>query len=72
MQLGSGIAVALVATAQIRPLAWEPPYVARAALKKTKKQNKSYFIIYLLYNYYFILNTPVIHKNRVSKSLSAK
>ena len=40
--LGSGIAVAVVrpvATALIRPLAWELPYAAGAALKrqKTKK-----------------------------------
>ena len=27
-----------VATAQIRPLAWEPPYVTSAALKKKKKK----------------------------------
>ena len=27
----------LVATAPIRPLAWEPPYAAGAALKKQKK-----------------------------------
>jgi len=27
-----------VATAPIRPLAWEPPYAARAALEKAKKQ----------------------------------
>ena len=38
MRLRSGIAVAM-ATARIRPLAWEPPYAAGAALKrhKTKK-----------------------------------
>ena len=28
------------AVAQIRPLAWEPPYAAGAALKKTKRQKK--------------------------------
>ena len=27
-----------MATAPIRPLAWEPPYAADAALEKTKKQ----------------------------------
>ena len=35
----SGVAVAVVvaaATAPIRPLAWEPPYAADAALKKDK------------------------------------
>ena len=36
----------LVATAQIQPLAWEPPYAADAALtkKKKKKDSKSTFI----------------------------
>ena len=28
------------ATALIRPLAWEPPYVAGAALEKAKRQTK--------------------------------
>ena len=28
----------LAATAPIRPLAWEPPYAAGAALKKAKRQ----------------------------------
>ena len=28
------------ATAPIRPLAWEPPYVTGVALKKTKKRKK--------------------------------
>ena len=30
----------LVATAPIRPLAWEPPYAAGAALEKTKKEKE--------------------------------
>ena len=30
----------LVATALIRPLAWEPPYAAGAALEKAKRQKK--------------------------------
>ena len=30
----------LVATARIRPLAWEPPYAAGAALEKTTKQKQ--------------------------------
>ena len=29
----------LVATAPIRPLAWEPPYAAGAALKRPKKRD---------------------------------
>ena len=29
-----------MATASIRPLAWEPPYASGAALEKTKRQNK--------------------------------
>ena len=35
MQLGSSF---VVATAPIRPLAWEPPYVISAALKSKKKK----------------------------------
>jgi len=43
--LGSDIAVSLaqarpVATAPMRPLAWEPPYAAGAALEKTEKKKK--------------------------------
>ena len=41
MQVGSGIAIALVrvaATAPIRPLAWEPPYAEGAALKRQKRK----------------------------------
>ena len=30
----------LAATAPIGPLAWEPPYAARAALEKEKKKDK--------------------------------
>ena len=43
MQLGSHIAVAMAqvtATAPIRPLVWEPPYDAGAALKRQKKRKK--------------------------------
>ena len=32
----------LAATAPIRPLVWESPYVAGAALEKTKKNNKQF------------------------------
>ena len=39
-QLGSGIAVAVVDIAPIRPLAWEPPYAAGVALKRQKTKNK--------------------------------
>ena len=43
MQLRSCVAVAMarpVATAPIRPLAWEPPHVTGAALKRQKKKKK--------------------------------
>ena len=38
-----------VATAPIRPLAWEPPYAAGVALKrqKDKKKKKKYIYIYI-------------------------
>ena len=54
MWLGSGIAVALawagsnsLATAVIRPLAWEPPCAMGAALKRQKQKNKqkSYMVL---------------------------
>ena len=37
-RLGSGVGMALVATAPIRPLAWEPPYATNAALKVQKTE----------------------------------
>ena len=37
MQLESRVAVALV-----RPLAWEPPYAAEAALEKKKKKKRQF------------------------------
>ena len=43
MQLGSHVAVVVAqasAKAPIRPLAWKPPYVAGAAIKKIKTKNK--------------------------------
>ena len=46
MWLGSRVAVVvavwrrLVATTPIRPLAWEPPYAAGAALEKKAKRQK--------------------------------
>ena len=40
-----------VATAPIRPLAWEPPYATGAALKRQKKEKKLYRdIIHILYS----------------------
>ena len=33
------------ATAPIRPLAWEPPYAAGLALKRTKKKKKKTVIV---------------------------
>ena len=39
----------LAATAPIRPLAWEPPHVATAALKKKRKKfNVSIQLIYII------------------------
>jgi len=37
-----------VATAPIRPLAWEPPYAVGAALEKTKKTKKKKVFKYAL------------------------
>ena len=38
MQLGSFVAMA-EAAALIQPLAWEPPYVTGAAIKRKRKKN---------------------------------
>ena len=45
----------LAATAPIRPLAWEPPYAAGTALKKTKKKKKKK-VIGLIFPPYMCLN----------------
>ena len=37
-----------VATAPIRPLAWEPPYAKGAALEKTKKKFGTHFIYIII------------------------
>jgi len=50
MWLGSCIAVALAkarATALIRPLAWDPPYAAGAALEKAKRHTHTKMYIYI-------------------------
>ena len=69
MWLGSNIAVAVAsagATVPIRPLAWEPPYAAGAALQTTRTITKMTVIfIYLSYNRMF--NVTVIKRNKVHK-----
>ena len=40
MQKFSGLGVPIVATAPIRPLAWEPSYAAGAAQEIAKRQKK--------------------------------
>ena len=39
-----------VATAPIRPLAWEPPYAARVALERQKKFNPSLYVFLIATN----------------------
>ena len=62
-----------VATAPIRPLAWEPPYTAGAALEKAKrltKQNKTKNFIFShrycfsgsMEEFVFLSSAPVIPK----------
>ena len=48
--LGCGAAVA-----SVRPLAWEPPYAAVAALKRQKKSALFYVLILYLISHYFSL-----------------
>ena len=38
-----------MATAPIRPLAWEPPHAVGVALKRTKERKKEKKYIYLIY-----------------------
>ena len=49
------------ATALIRPLAWEPPYAAGAALEKTKK--KKLYIQFYNYNYFIIFDFNIYYEN---------
>ena len=46
MQLRSHVVVDVVtvATAPIRPIAWEPPYAMGAALKRQKKKRKKHIL----------------------------
>ena len=44
-RLGSGVAVALAATALIRPLAWKPPYAVGTAPKSKKKKKKNWLFL---------------------------
>ena len=46
------------ATALIRPLAWERPYVMGAALK-SKKKKSTYIYIYRCYVYYWLVGVHV-------------
>ena len=39
----------LVATAPIRPLAWEPPYAMGAALEKAKRQKKNVYLFFYVF-----------------------
>ena len=40
-------AVAVTAVAPVRPLAWESPYAAGAALKEKEKEKKIYIYMYM-------------------------
>ena len=44
-----GYGIRLVATALIRPLAWEPPYAMCVALEKEKKRQKKKVKMYARY-----------------------
>jgi len=49
-----------VATALIRPLAWEPPYAAEVALKRQKTKNKNKKkTIYMFQNEKQLSNTEI-------------
>ena len=50
------------ATALIRPLAWEPPYAAGAALKR---QKKLFFILFCISYFGFCLLTHNLYKIKV-------
>ena len=52
----------LVATAPIRPLAWEPLYAAGAALEKTKRQKKK-GVIGVPIAAYQVKNSTSIHQD---------
>ena len=54
MRLGSGVAVA---AALIRPLTWELPFAAGAAIKKKKKRKKKNLKIYMTVRLGTVINT---------------
>ena len=49
----------LAAAAPIRPLAWEPPYVAGAALKRQKDKKNIVFLLLNMASSLYILDTNV-------------
>ena len=48
----------LAAIALIRPLAWQPPYAAGAALEKDKKKKNIYIYIYAS-DFSFVMDTLI-------------
>ena len=44
-------AVAVTAVAPVRPLAWESPYAAGAALKEKEKEKNIYIYVYVKHTY---------------------
>ena len=57
-----------VATALIRPLAWEPPYAVGAAQEMAKRQKKSKLFLVHLINYLFFILYPLDLKVNCSEN----
>ena len=62
----------LVATAPIRPLAWEPRYAEGTALEKAKRQKINKIKIQVLQRYFAHLEIKNIHLISYSKGQSHK
>ena len=63
----------LVATVPIRPLTWEPPYAAEAALekaKRSKKKKKDQNYIYIVLYFHFLPSSYNISPLKSSGSVS--
>ena len=59
-----------VATAPIRPLAWEPPYAAGVALKRQKDQKKKALnILFRMLHRFKLKNNRIVSKNLEIKHL---
>ena len=61
-----------VATAPIRPLAWEVPYATGTALERTERQKKKKYTVKFTINHYFELFLELSFKTEQTKTALKK